>query len=164
MKKLSITKLTIFLNKLIEQNVLCSTMIWGAPGIGKSSVIEQVAKSNGLELIDLRISQLAPTDLRGLPVPADNKAHWFPPEFLPTEGKGILFLDEINMAPPAVQGIAQQLILDRKVGSYTVPEGWVIWSAGNRKEDHAAVFDMPAPLANRFIHLEVTTNLKEFKT
>ena len=164
MKKLSINKLTIFLNKLIEQNVLCSTMIWGAPGIGKSSVIEQVAKSNGLELIDLRISQLAPTDLRGLPVPADNKAHWFPPEFLPTEGKGILFLDEINMAPPAVQGIAQQLILDRKVGSYTVPEGWFIWSAGNRKEDHAAVFDMPAPLANRFIHLEVTTNLKEFKT
>jgi hypothetical protein len=67
------------------------------------------------------------------------------------------------MAPPAVQGIAQQLILDRKVGSYKVPDGWFIWSAGNRKEDFAAVFDMPAPLANRFIHLEVKSGLEEFK-
>ena len=164
MKQLSINKLTTFLNKIIERKIRSSIMIWGAPGIGKSSVISQIADSNNFELIDLRISQLAPTDLRGIPVPSGNKAHWFPPEFLPTEGKGILFLDEINMAPPAVQGIAQQLILDRKVGSYRVPDGWYIWSAGNRKEDHAAVFDMPAPLANRFIHLEVKTDLKEFKS
>ena len=67
------------------------------------------------------------------------------------------------MAPPAIQGIAQQLILDREVGSYKVPEGWFIWAAGNRKEDHAAVFDMPAPLSNRFFHLEITTGLDEFK-
>ena len=164
MKQLSINKLTTFLNKIIERKIRSSIMIWGAPGIGKSSVISQIADSNNFGLIDLRISQLAPTDLRGIPVPSGNKAHWFPPEFLPTEGKGILFLDEINMAPPAVQGIAQQLILDRKVGSYRVPDGWYIWSAGNRKEDHAAVFDMPAPLANRFIHLEVKTDLKEFKS
>ena len=67
------------------------------------------------------------------------------------------------MAPPAIQGIAQQLILDRQVGSYKVPDGWFIWAAGNRKEDHAAVFDMPAPLSNRFFHLEVTSGLDEFK-
>ena len=164
MKKFSISQLTIFLDKILKNKIQSSIMIWGAPGIGKSSVISQIAELNDLKLIDLRISQLAPTDLRGIPVPSDNKAHWFPPEFLPTEGRGILFLDEINMAPPAVQGIAQQLILDRKVGSYVVPDGWYIWSAGNRKEDHAAVFDMPAPLANRFIHLEVKTDLKEFKS
>jgi hypothetical protein len=164
MKQFSIDQLTNFLNKVIEAKFQSSIMIWGAPGIGKSSVISQIADSNNLELIDLRISQLAPTDLRGIPVPGDKKAHWYPPEFLPTEGKGILFLDEINMAPPAVQGIAQQLILDRKVGSYKVPDGWYVWSAGNRKEDHAAVFDMPAPLANRFIHLEAVTSLKEFKS
>jgi hypothetical protein len=164
MKQFSINQISIFLNKVLENNIQSSIMIWGAPGIGKSSVVSQIAVANNLELIDLRISQLAPTDLRGIPVPGDKKAHWFPPEFLPTEGKGILFLDEINMAPPAVQGIAQQLILDRKVGSYKVPDGWYVWSAGNRKGDHAAVFDMPAPLANRFIHLEVVTNLKEFKT
>tara|TARA_B100000767_G_scaffold274775_1_gene308896 strand:- start:2847 stop:3854 length:1008 start_codon:yes stop_codon:yes gene_type:complete len=163
MKKLSIKKLSDYLGKVVEHNIQSSIMIWGAPGIGKSSVVEAVARNQNLELIDLRISQLAPTDLRGIPVPKDGKACWYPPEFLPTSGKGILFLDEINMAPPAVQGIAQQLILDRKVGSYKVPDGWFIWSAGNRKEDYAAVFDMPAPLANRFIHLEVKTGLDEFK-
>lgn len=163
MKKLSIKKLSDYLGKVVDHNIHSSLMIWGAPGIGKSSVVEAVAKEKDIELIDLRISQLAPTDLRGIPVPKDDKACWYPPEFLPTSGKGILFLDEINMAPPAVQGIAQQLILDRKVGSYQVPDGWFIWSAGNRKEDFAAVFDMPAPLANRFIHLEVSTGLEEFK-
>ena len=163
MKKLSIKKLSNYLGKVVDYNIQSSLMIWGAPGIGKSSVVEAVAKEKGIELIDLRISQLAPTDLRGIPVPEDNKACWYPPEFLPTSGKGILFLDEINMAPPAVQGIAQQLILDRKVGSYKVPDGWFIWSAGNRKEDFAAVFDMPAPLANRFIHLEVNSGLDEFR-
>jgi MoxR-like ATPase len=67
------------------------------------------------------------------------------------------------MAPPAMQGMAQQLILDRKVGSYIVPEGWFVWAAGNRKEDRAAVFDMPAPLANRFLHLEVQADFDSFK-
>ena len=131
MKKLSIKKLSSYLDGIINHNIQSSLMIWGAPGIGKSSVVDTVAKKNNLDLIDLRISQLAPTDLRGIPVPADNVACWYPPEFLPKDGKGILFLDEINMAPPAVQGIAQQLILDRKVGSYKVPDGWFFWSAGN---------------------------------
>jgi MoxR-like ATPase len=109
------------------------------------------------------LSQLAPTDLRGLPVAEDGQSKWFPPEFLPKDGRGILFLDEINMAPPAMQGVAQQLILDRRVGSYRVPDGWFIWAAGNRKEDRAAVFDMPAPLANRFIHLEMEQDFGSFK-
>ena len=139
MKKLTINNLSKYLNSIVEHNVQSSLMIWGAPGIGKSSVVEAVAKKQNIDLIDLRISQLAPTDLRGIPVPAENKASWYPPDFLPTAGKGILFLDEINMAPPAVQGIAQQLILDRKVGSYQVPDGWFIWSAGNRKEDKAGI-------------------------
>lgn len=140
-------------------------MIWGAPGIGKSSIVKQTAERHGIDFIDLRLSQLAPTDLRGLPV-ADQDAHvsrWLPPEFLPRAGQGILFLDEINLAPPVMQGMAQQLILDRRVGSYTVPEGWFIVAAGNRKEDRAASFDMPAPLANRFIHLEIEADLESFK-
>jgi MoxR-like ATPase len=91
-------------------------------------------------------------------------ARWYPPEFLPRGGAGVLFLDELNMAPPAVQGIAQQLILDRRVGSYTVPDGWFIWAAGNRREDRAAVFDMPAPLANRFLHLEVEPDFASFRS
>jgi hypothetical protein len=91
-------------------------------------------------------------------------SRWYPPEFLPRGGRGVLFLDELNMAPPSMQGVAQQLILDRRVGSYELPEGWFVWAAGNRKEDRASVFDMPAPLANRFVHLEVGVDLESFKT
>ena len=163
MKKLSIKKLEEYLNKITKAKVMDSIMIWGAPGIGKSSVVSSVAEKNNLRFIDVRLSQLAPTDIRGLPEPRDGISYWCPPEFLPQDGAGILFFDELNMAPPAIQGIAQQLILDRQVGSYKVPDNWFIWSAGNRKEDHAAVFDMPAPLSNRFFHLEITTGLDEFK-
>lgn len=154
-----------YLNQLIGRRIFFSVMIWGAPGIGKSSIVAQTAQAHNLEFIDVRLSQLAPTDLRGLPV-ADHDARasrWYPPEFLPREGSGILFLDELNMAPPAMQGMAQQLILDRRVGSYTVPDNWFIWAAGNRKEDRAAVYDMPSPLANRFVHLLVEPDFESFK-
>jgi hypothetical protein len=152
-----------YLDRLLKKDLLLSTMIWGPPGIGKSSIVAQLAKVNQLEFIDVRLSQLAPTDLRGLPVALEGISKWYPPEFLPRSGKGILFLDEINMAPPTMQGMAQQLILDRRVGSYVVPDGWFIWAAGNRKEDRASVFDMPAPLANRFLHLQVEPDFESFK-
>ncbi|WP_034387575.1 ATP-binding protein [Deinococcus sp. YIM 77859] len=149
-----------YLEALVTENLKLSTMIWGPPGVGKSSVVAQVARKHGLDFVDVRLSQLAPTDLRGLPVPEPDGqgggvSRWYPPEFLPRRGQGILFLDEVNMAPPTMQGMAQQLILDRRVGSYVLPEGWFVWAAGNRKEDRASVFDMPAPLANRFLHLTV---------
>jgi len=160
------TELADYLDSLIAHDLKLSVMVWGPPGIGKSSIVAQVAERHGFDFIDVRLSQLAPTDLRGLPV-ADEAAglsRWLPPEFLPRNGQGILFLDELNLAPPAMQGMAQQLILDRRVGSYVVPEGWYIWAAGNRKEDRAAVFDMPAPLANRFLHLEVGADWESFKS
>lgn len=156
-------ELTPYLSRLVERKLQISLMLWGPPGIGKSSIVSDVAQQNGLQLVDLRLSQLAPTDLRGLPVAENGLSRWFPPEFLPTGGEGILFLDEINMAPPSMQGIAQQLILDRKVGSYRVPEGWFIWAAGNRKADRAAVFEMPSALANRFIHLDLVPDFDSFK-
>lgn len=156
-------ELKAYLNNLVSQNLQISTMIWGAPGIGKSSIVAQVAQEHSIDFVDVRLSQLAPTDLRGLPVALDGISKWYPPEFLPRSGKGILFLDEINMAPPAMQGVAQQLILDRRVGSYVVPDGWFVWAAGNRKEDRASVFDMPAPLANRFLHLAVEPDFESFK-
>jgi MoxR-like ATPase len=155
------TELQTYLAALTRGQLKLATMIWGPPGVGKSSVVAQVARAHNLEFVDVRLSQLAPTDLRGLPVPqADPEGNggisrWFPPEFLPRGGHGILFLDEVNMAPPTMQGMAQQLILDRRVGSYELPDGWFVWAAGNRKEDRASVFDMPAPLANRFLHLTV---------
>lgn len=157
------TALKTYLNNLVQNSLQISTMIWGAPGIGKSSIVAQAAKEHKMDFVDVRLSQLAPTDLRGLPVAEDGISKWYPPEFLPHSGRGILFLDEINMAPPAMQGMAQQLILDRRVGSYVVPEGWYVWAAGNRKEDRAAVFDMPTPLANRFLHLQVEPDFDSFK-
>lgn len=156
-------QLSNYLSTLIDHSVHHSVMIWGPPGIGKSSVVAQLARSRKMGFIDLRLSQLAPTDLRGVPVPIEGITHWYPPEFLPRTGTGILFLDEINLAPPALQGVAQQLVLDRRVGSYEVPKGWFVWAAGNRKEDRAAIFDMPAPLANRFLHLRVEPHLESFR-
>ncbi|WP_407571077.1 ATP-binding protein [Deinococcus altitudinis] len=161
-------ELAQYLNALVAQNLPLSTMIWGPPGVGKSSVVAQVAAMNSLDFVDVRLSQLAPTDLRGLPVAHDTGdgtgvSRWYPPEFLPTGGRGILFLDEVNMAPPTMQGMAQQLILDRKVGSYELPADWFVWAAGNRKEDRASVFDMPAPLANRFLHLSVRPDFEAFR-
>lgn len=152
-----------FCDTLIRHQVRRAMVVWGPPGVGKSSVVKAVADTHGFDMIDLRLSQLAPTDLRGLPVPENGIARWYPPEFLPREGTGILFLDELNMAPPAMQGVAQQLILDRRIGSYVVPAGWYVWAAANRKEDRAAVFDMPAPLANRFLHVSLDADLECFK-
>jgi MoxR-like ATPase len=156
-------ELNDFLERLVTDQLRLSTMIWGPAGIGKSSIVAQVAQRHDLEFVDVRLSQLAPSDLRGLPVAVDGVSRWYPPEFLPQRGRGILFLDEVNLAPPAMQGIAQQLILDRKIGSYTVPDEWFIWAAGNRKEDRASFFEMPAPLANRFLHLQVAPDWDSFK-
>ncbi len=157
-------ELTRYLSALISHQLPLSTMIWGPPGVGKSSIVAQLAAAHDLGFVDVRLSQLAPTDLRGLPVAEDGVSKWFPPEFLPRSGQGILFLDEVNMAPPTMQGMAQQLILDRKVGSYELPDGWFVWAAGNRKEDRASVFDMPAPLANRFLHLSVRADFDSWRS
>lgn len=159
----TISKLTTSLKAIIDNNIKHSVFIWGAPGIGKSSAVFDVAKQNNLDIIDLRISQLAPTDIRGLPFVQGDKAYFAPPSFLPQSGEGILFLDELNMASPSVMGIAQQLILDRKVGDYKVPEGWFIIAAGNRTEDRAAISQMPAPVANRFIHFNIEPSLDSWK-
>lgn len=153
------------LNNLIHSGVKTSVMIWGAPGIGKSSVVKSVADSNDMEMVDLRLNQLAPTDIRGLPyVDEENVARFASPSFLPRSGKGILFLDEINLAVPAVMSTALQLVLDRKVGDYVVPDDWFIVAAGNRTEDRAAVSQMPAPLTNRFLHFTVECDLDSWKS
>ena len=151
------------LSKVISKGIKHSTFLWGAPGIGKSSIVSKVARDHNLQLIDLRISQLAPTDIRGLPFVENGLARFAPPSFLPRVGEGILFVDEFNMASPVMMGIAQQLILDRQVGDYKVPDGWFIVAAGNRTEDRAAVSQMPAPVANRFIHFNVEVDMSSWK-
>jgi hypothetical protein len=163
MKASNITKVV---SSLIDRKL--PVFIWGAPGIGKSSIVKKIAKDKALAFIDLRLSLLDPTDLKGIPFfNAETKEGvWAKPSFLPSvEGsKGILFLDEINTAPPAVQASAYQLILDRRVGEYELPEGWSIVAAGNRENDRGVVYKMPPPLANRFVHFEMEVDFNDWKT
>ena len=137
--------------------------VWGGPGIGKSAVIARLASSLQRALRDIRALLLDPVDLRGLPfLAADGRSKWATPEFLPHEGEGILFLDELNAAPAMVQASCYQLVLDRKLGEYTLPDGWAIIAAGNRDSDRGATTRMPTPLRNRFVHLEFEVDLQEW--
>jgi hypothetical protein len=141
-------------------------MLWGPPGVGKSQIIAGIAVRHGVPLIDIRLSQMEPTDLRGIPFRKGDNVEWSVPAMLPDAARhgprGILFLDEINAAPPTVSAAAYQLILDRRLGEYVIPEGWAIFAAGNRQGDRGVTYSMPAPLANRFTHYEVEPNLDDW--
>src|SRR5574343_769482 len=140
--------------------------LWGPPGIGKSDIVRSVAAEMKIELRDVRLSMLDPVDLRGFPtVSGTGKAKsmaWVPPSFLPTKGSGILFLDELNNAPQAVQAAAYQLILDRRLGDYELPPGWAVIGAGNRAGDRAVVHTMSTALRNRFVHIDVEVDVDEW--
>ena len=140
-------------------------MLWGAPGVGKSQMVAQVAERHGMPVIDLRLSQMEPSDLRGIPFRNDGRVDWAVPSMLPEAerhgNQGILFLDEITSVPPSVSAAAYQLILDRRLGAYEVPDGWAIFAAGNRQGDRGVTYTMPAPLANRFSHFDVDINLDD---
>jgi hypothetical protein len=141
-------------------------MLWGPPGVGKSQMVAQIAASHGMPVIDVRLSQMEPTDLRGIPFRSGEVVEWAVPAMLPDEKRhgasGILFLDELTSAAPTVSAAAYQLILDRRLGEYRVPPGWAIFAAGNRQGDRGVTYSMPAPLANRFSHFEVETHLDDW--
>lgn len=174
------------LTKLLKHyyNRRMPLFIWGTIGIGKSTIVKEVSKQIAQDLklgfidgepdgedkfgfVDVRISQLEPSDLRGLPSISNGDTvkttTWILPDWLPRNknSKGIIFFDELNLAPPMIQASAYQLILDRRLGSYRLPDGWVILSAGNTISDRANVYDLPKPLANRFMHVELKTPSKE---
>lgn len=141
-------------------------MLWGPPGVGKSQMVAQIAARHGARVIDIRLSQMEPSDLRGIPFRVDGRVEWAIPSLLPDAERhgqaGVLFLDEITSAPPAVSAAAYQLILDRRLGDYQVPSHWAIFAAGNRQGDRGVTYSMPAPLANRFSHFEVETHLDDW--
>lgn len=141
-------------------------MLWGPPGVGKSQMVAQIAERHRVPMIDIRLSQMEPSDLRGIPFRDGERVEWAIPSMLPDAGRhgpsGILFLDEITSAPPVVSAAAYQLILDRRLGDYAVPPGWAIFAAGNRQGDRGVTYSMPAPLANRFSHFEVETHLDDW--
>ena len=144
--------------------------VWGPPGIGKSDIVHQIGDTMEALVIDIRLSLWEPTDIKGIPYYAanDNTMKWAPPTELPDAKTAkkhkwiILFLDEMNSAAPAVQAAAYQLILNRKVGSYVLPDNVLIVAAGNRDADKGVVYRMPAPLANRFVHLEMKVDFDDW--
>jgi hypothetical protein len=141
-------------------------MLWGPPGVGKSQVVAEIAARHGVAMIDIRLSQMEPSDLRGIPFRVGDRVEWAVPAALPSAERqgprGVLFLDEITSAAPTVSAAAYQLILDRRLGEYEVPAGWAIFAAGNRQGDRGVTYAMPAPLANRFSHFEFEVNLDDW--
>ncbi len=139
--------------------------IHGSPGIGKSYIVNDIAKKNDLELVDVRLSQLYAVDLRGIPTITNNQTVWMPPVFLPLDenSSGILFLDELNSASLSVQAAIYQLVLDRKIGEYSLPRNWKIVCAGNKINDKGIVFKLPSPLVNRMVHLLLEAKYDDFK-
>tara|TARA_R110000803_G_scaffold41704_4_gene89602 strand:+ start:7187 stop:8284 length:1098 start_codon:yes stop_codon:yes gene_type:complete len=165
------TQVISIARRAIAANQPC--FLWGAPGIGKSDVVRQVADEIGNSVvIDMRLALMEPTDLRGYPFRnlETNQMEWAPPADLPTDEFAsqyeyvILFLDELNSAPPSVQAAAYQLVLNGRVGQYVLPKNVRIIAAGNRETDRGVTYRMPAPLANRFRHINMTHDFGAWMT
>ena len=145
--------------------------LWGPPGIGKSELVADIAQELGGYMIDLRLGQMEPTDIRGIPFynKESGKMDWAEPVDLPTAEFAsqypivVLFLDEMNSAAPSVQAAAYQLILNRRVGKYFLPDNVVLVAAGNRESDKGVTYRMPTPLANRFIHQEMRVDFASYQ-
>lgn len=145
--------------------------LWGPPGIGKSELVEGITKDLGGLMIDLRLGQMEPTDIRGIPFynKETNTMEYAAPGDLPDEETAsqypvvVLFLDEMNSAPASVQSAAYQLILNRRVGKYRLPDNVVMVAAGNRESDKGVTYRMPTPLANRFIHQEMKVDFASWQ-
>jgi MoxR-like ATPase len=137
--------------------------LWGPPGIGKSEVVSGIVEELGGMMYDVRLGQMDPTDIRGIPFynKDTGKMDWAPPIDLPDAETCaeypvvVLFMDEMNTAAPAVQAAAYQLILNRRIGKYQLPDNVVMIAAGNRESDKGVTYRMPTPLANRFVHIEM---------
>ena len=149
---------------LVEARQPC--IVWGPPGCAKSQIAQQVAAGAGREYIDVRALLLDPVDLRGIPWRDDrDRTRWAPPAFLPPSddaGRWLINLEELPSAVPMVQAALYQLVLDRKVGEYALPEGASLIACGNRESDRGVVHRMPTPLASRFVHLEIRVDAADW--
>ena len=147
------SNVTNIVNRAIQANQ--PIFMWGPPGIGKSDIVAQITEGLGnSHMIDMRLALMEPTDLRGYPFrnPETNTMEWAPPADLPTEEFAsqfdtvVLFMDELNSAPPSVQAAAYQLVLNKRVGQYNLPSNVRIIAAGNRETDRGVTYRMPCLL------------------
>ena len=140
-------------------------MIWGPPGVGKSAIIRSLCEEKGIGFVDIRLSQREPVDLRGLPVPREDRVDWLLSGEWPRDpdSSGIILFDELTAADRSLQVAAYELILDRRLGDlYELPPGWMVVAAGNRTEDRAVAGMFSSALANRFCHLEMSADLEDW--
>ncbi len=147
---------------------------WGGSGTAKSTtchlfVDDKREVNPEFGMIDLRASQLDPVDVRGMPyVNVDTKvSSWCPFDVFPNEerdGKfGLLLLEELNSALPAVLASLYELLFDRRIGNYKLPDGWAVWALGNRDSDNGVTYQVPSPVANRFAnHILVEPTVDDF--
>ncbi|MEU8135167.1 MoxR family ATPase [Streptodolium elevatio] len=149
---------------LLHVAVVRPVFLWGAPGIGKSAMIRQFAEGLGLECVSLLGTQLAPEDLIGVPQIVDGRSRFCPPEQIARDEPYCLFLDELNAASPDVQKAFYSLILDRRIGTYELPEGSVVVGAGNRATDNALARPMSSALANRLVHVHLRASAADWLT
>lgn len=142
-------------------------LIHSSPGVGKSSIVRQVAQKLNIGFVDVRLAEMESVDIRGLPsVDKDQGVmKWNAPDFWPRDpdSKGIIFLDELTSCDKSCQVAAYELILDRKIGDfYKVPDGWYIVSAGNLTTDRAVALSMSSALSNRFLHVEIEADAQQW--
>lgn len=136
--------------------------IWGAPGIGKSALVEKFADDVGMECVSLLGSQLAPEDIIGIPRITDEVSEFLPPKMIARKEPYVLFLDELNACSQEVQKAFYSLIYERRIGEYHLPEGSVVIGAGNRMQDNAIVKTMSSALINRMFHVQLKVNAEKW--
>ena len=164
--KTNLTQLPKLLERTIKAKI--TAFIWSKPGIGKSDSVRALAKTHNLELIEVRLSQIDPLDMSGLPSVNENKtrATYLPMTLFPLEtdkipeGKNgfLLFLDEANQAPRSVQAAAFQLTLDRAIGQHKLHPNTAIILAGNNETDGGITTKISTPMMSRLAHFEVEIN------
>ncbi|MFT3700083.1 MAG: AAA family ATPase [Kofleriaceae bacterium] len=130
-------------------------LLEGPSGVGKSQIVEEFARASGLAFTVLDLSLLEPPDLVGLPVIADGKTHYASPAELPTSGRGVLMLEELNRAEVPVMQPALQLLSARKLHAYELPPGWICVAAINPEEGDYQVNRLDPALRSRFLQLAV---------
>lgn len=138
--------------------------IWGAPGIGKSALVEEFAIEVGLECVSLLGSQLAPEDIIGIPQIRGETSEFLPPKMIARKEPYVLFLDELNACSQEVQKAFYSLIYERRIGEYHLPEGSIVIGAGNRTQDAAIVKTMSSALINRMFHVQLKPDVKNWLT
>lgn len=147
---------------LINVAPIRPVFIWGAPGIGKSALVEQFAKDVGLPCVSLLGSQLAPEDIIGIPRINGETSEFLPPKMIARKDPYVLFLDELNACSQEVQKAFYSLIHERRIGEYHLPEGSIVVGAGNRAQDSAIVKTMSSALINRMFHVQMKADARQW--